>query len=49
MVRSKLEVIIANMLFEREIPFTYETPLHSPDGTMFLPDFTINWRGVIWY
>lgn len=49
MVRSKSEVIIANMLFERDIPFTYETPLYAPDGTMFLPDFTVNWHGEIWY
>jgi hypothetical protein len=49
MVRSKSEVIIANMLFDRDIPFTYETPLFAPDGTFYLPDFTITWNGEQWY
>jgi len=49
MVRSKSETIIANMLFERGIPFTYETPLYAKDGTFFLPDFTIMWQGREWY
>ena len=41
MVRSKSEVIIANMLFDRDISFRYEEPLFAPDGTFYLPDFTI--------
>jgi hypothetical protein len=45
MVRSKSEVIIANMLFERDIRFKYETVLTAPDGTFYLPDFTIIWSG----
>jgi hypothetical protein len=49
MVRSKSEVIITNLLFDREIPFTYETPLFAPDGTFYLPDFTITWLGQEWY
>lgn len=49
MVRSKSEVIIANMLFEREIPFRYEVPLFASDGTFYLPDFTITRHGVDWY
>jgi ATP-dependent exoDNAse (exonuclease V) alpha subunit len=49
MVRSKSEVIIANMLFERNIPFRYETPLYSPDGIFYLPDFTVKWNGEDWY
>ena len=49
MVRSKSEVIIANLLFDREIPFQYETPLFAPDGTFYLPDFTIRWHGQDWY
>lgn len=49
MVRSKSEVIIANMLAEREIPFRYETPLYAPDGTFYLPDFTVRWQGQEWY
>ena len=49
MVRSKSEVIIANMLAERDIPFTYETLLFAPDGTFYLPDFTITWNGEKWF
>jgi hypothetical protein len=49
MVRSKSEVIIANMLFQRDIPFTYETPLFAPDGTFVLPDFTLKAQGREWY
>lgn len=49
MVRSKSEVIIANMLFERDVPFMYESPLYAPDGTFVLPDFTIKAQGQEWY
>jgi hypothetical protein len=49
MVRSKSEVIIANMLFERDVPFSYEKPLYAPDGTFYLPDFTVTWRGTNYY
>ncbi len=49
MVRSKSELIIANLLHEREVPFEYETALLAPDGTMYLPDFTIIWNGERWY
>jgi len=49
MVRSKSEVIIANLLFDREIPFQYEAPLFAPDGTFYLPDFTVKWHGQDWY
>jgi exodeoxyribonuclease V alpha subunit len=45
MLRSKSEVIIANLLHEREVPFLYEQPLFAPDGTLRLPDFTITSRG----
>ena len=48
-VRSKSEVIIANMLYERDIPFVYEVPLYAPDGTFYLPDFTVKWRGTDYY
>ena len=44
-VRSKSEVIIANLLTDRGIPFIYEEPLFAPDGTFYLPDFTITWQG----
>lgn len=49
MLRSKSEVIIANILFEREIPFSYEVPLFASDGTFYLPDFTIKFAGEEWY
>jgi exodeoxyribonuclease V alpha subunit len=48
-VRSKSEVIIANMLHERDIPFCYERQLHAPDGSFYLPDFTVTWRGMDYY
>ncbi len=48
-VRSKSEVIIANMLVEEDVPFVYEDPLYAPDGTMFLPDFTVQFRGETYY
>lgn len=49
MVRSKSEVIIANLLFERDIPFYYEKPLYARDGSFYLPDFTITYRGEDYY
>ena len=49
MVRSKSEVIIANMLSERKVPFWYEKPLFAPDGSFYLPDFTIMLRGEEYY
>lgn len=48
-VRSKSEVIIANMLVDRDIPFKYEEPLYASDGTMYLPDFTVTFRGEAYY
>jgi ATP-dependent exoDNAse (exonuclease V) alpha subunit len=45
MVRSKSEVIIANLLATAQIPFHYEVPLFASDGTFYLPDFTVEWRG----
>lgn len=48
MVRSKSEVIIANILFERKIPFEYEAGL-LVDGKQFSPDFTIKWGGKTYY
>ncbi|WCL50761.1 ATP-dependent DNA helicase [Leptospira sp. GIMC2001] len=44
-VRSKSEMNIANILSFNEIPFEYEVPLFAEDGTMFLPDFTVFWKG----
>lgn len=48
-VRSKSEVIIANILFQSQIPFTYELPLAMPDCAFFRPDFTIAWKGKTYY
>ncbi|WP_158596097.1 ATP-dependent DNA helicase [Oleomonas cavernae] len=45
MLRSKSEVIIANLLHERGIPFRYEQPLFAGDGTIKLPDFTVTIAG----
>src|SRR3546814_13492106 len=45
MVRSKSEVIIANLLHQAGIPFTYEEPLYAEDGSFFLPDFTLRVGG----
>jgi exodeoxyribonuclease V alpha subunit len=49
MLRSKSEVIIANLLDERSIPFRYEQPLFAGDGTLRLPDFTIACRGATYF
>jgi hypothetical protein len=40
-VRSKSEVIIANLLHSKQIEYQYEQPLHKADGTRRLPAFTI--------
>lgn len=50
MVRSKSEVIVANILTEKGIPFIYEPELYSPDGTeMYRPDFAITKDDVTYY
>lgn len=49
MVRSKSEVIIANMLHERGITFWYEKPLKAPDGSLYLPDFTLQIAGELYF
>jgi hypothetical protein len=48
-VRSKSEMNIANILSLRNIPFEYEVPLFAKDGTMYLPDFTITYKGKTYY
>lgn len=48
-VRSKSEMNIANILSLKNIPFEYEKPLFAPNGSMFLPDFTILWHGEEYY
>jgi hypothetical protein len=40
-VRSKSEVVIANMLAERGIEYVYEQPLRGADGSVRYPDFTV--------
>ena len=40
-VRSKSEIIIANLLFEHGIDYEYELPLVFANGTSICPDFTI--------
>jgi len=50
MVRSKSELVIANLLFDHGLDnVEYEEPLFAPDGTFFLPDFTIRYRGKTYY
>jgi len=49
MLRSKSEVIIANLLHQSGVPFRYEEPLYADDGTIRLPDFTITWRGQTFF
>lgn len=49
MLRSKSEVIIANMLHERNVPFRYEQPLFAGDGTLRLPDFTVTSAGRTYF
>lgn len=48
-VRSKSEALIANALHATELDFSYEKPLFAPDGTMYLPDFTVTFQGNDYY
>ena len=48
-VRSKSEALIANALHSSGLDFSYEKPLFAPDGTMYLPDFTITFQGNYYY
>jgi hypothetical protein len=41
-VRSKSEVIIADMLFRRGLDYQYERPLPGLDGSTKYPDFTVD-------
>lgn len=45
LVRSKSEVIIANLLTDRQLAFAYEVPLYATDGSFYLPDFTVTYQG----
>jgi hypothetical protein len=51
LVRSKSELVIANMLHARRIEYVYEQPLKLPNGSVRYPDFTIadHARGVTFY
>ena len=40
-MRSKSEVLIANTLKKKGIPYRYECPLKLKQGEVFYPDFTI--------
>lgn len=40
-MRSKSEVIIADMLTKNDIPYLYEKPLKLNDGSTMIPDFTL--------
>jgi hypothetical protein len=40
-VRSKSEVILADLLFELEIPYIYEAALYLKNGHVKYPDFTL--------
>lgn len=42
LVRSKSEVIIANILAARGVSYAYEKPFEGSDGTMRYPDFTVD-------
>jgi len=48
-VRSKSEALIANALHTSGLDFSYEKPLFAPDGTMYLPDFTVTYQGNDYY
>ncbi|MDP1627646.1 MULTISPECIES: ATP-dependent RecD-like DNA helicase [Pseudomonadota] len=42
LVRSKSEVIIADLLNSLELPYSYEQPFTAPDGSVRYPDFTVD-------
>lgn len=48
-VRSKSEIIIANILYRSSIPFEYEEKLFYEPGKWKEPDFTITYNGKKWY
>jgi ATP-dependent DNA helicase RecQ len=49
LVRSKSEVIIANLLFEAKIDYVYEEKLFYEDGKHIEPDFTITFGTEVFY
>lgn len=49
LVRSKSEVIIANLLDSANLDYTYEQELKLKDGQIRSPDFTIRKSGKVFY
>jgi hypothetical protein len=49
MVRSKSEVVVANVLTTLGIDYKYEEPLQITPHDFRLPDFTISYKGKTWY
>lgn len=49
LVRSKSEVIIANMLHSEGIEYEYEEKLYYTKDRWIEPDFTVNIAGKTWY
>ncbi|MCI2254217.1 RecQ family ATP-dependent DNA helicase [Domibacillus sp. PGB-M46] len=48
-VRSKSEVVIANTLFNKNIPYEYEKTLLLSNGKQMSPDFTIQLSGKTYF
>jgi predicted nuclease of restriction endonuclease-like RecB superfamily len=48
MVRSKSEVIVANILEKMKIEYSYEEPL-DVNGKTYIPDFTLRYQGKTAY
>ena len=48
-VRSKSEVIIANILYRSNIDFQYEEKLYYNETQWKEPDFTLRYNGKVWY
>jgi len=42
LVRSKSEVIVANILHDLDVTYAYEQPFRGKDGSLRYPDFTID-------
>jgi len=49
MVRSKSEVIVANILTNLSLDYEYEKPLEISENDFRLPDFTVMYRGKTFY
>ncbi|MEZ8095513.1 AAA family ATPase [Photobacterium swingsii] len=49
MLRSKSEVIVADLLFKHDLQPYYEKPLKGKDDSQYLPDFTIQYQGETYY